>query len=201
MGSPDYVLSNNTRSEADAENGGQSRSVFADNTTDAAQNVDDSPLCGIEFKVSSNLGGVEAQARILQKMEAAGAGVPYIDCCCIDFFEGEKDFKRWEPLYQMLLDETEPDQSLHHARALARLCRGSVLSQAMRAKLESTLEYYSDLLERPRVRNNAAYAIALQLAGIRDGMVDPKGNISLMVAVVFFESDGDAYLSMSRSLL
>jgi len=197
---PDRIPTVDTRSGADAEDRGQPRPVFAGNTTNAVQNVDDSPLCGIELNVPSNLGGVEAQARILQKMEAAGAGVPNIDCCCMDFFKGEKDFKRWEPLYQMLLDETEPAQSLHHARALTRLCRGSVLSQAMRAKLESTLEYYSDLLERPTVRNNAAYAIALQLAGIQDGMVNPKGNINLMVAVVFFESDGDAFLSASRSL-
>lgn len=197
---PDDILSSNARSEADAENRVRPRPRPEDSTADVARTVDDSPLFGVEVNMPSNLCGAEAQARMLQKMEAAGAGVPDIDCCCMDLFKGEKDFKRWRPLYQMLLDENESVQSLHHARALARLCCGSVLSEAMKSKLESTLGHYTDLLARPRVRNNAAYAIALQLAGIQDGMVDPKDNTSFHIANEFFEGEPDIYLSASKSL-
>ncbi|KAK5075631.1 hypothetical protein LTR24_010036 [Lithohypha guttulata] len=196
----DDISSSNARMETHAEKRVRPTPAPEDNTADVARTVDDSPLLGVEVNVPSNLSGAQAQARILQKMEAAGTGVPDIDCCCMDLFKGEKDFKRWRPLYQMLLDENESVQSLHHARALARLCCRSVLSEAMKSKLESTLEYYTDLLARSRVRNNAAYAIALRLAGIQDGLAGSKDNTSLHLANEFFDLDADIYLSASKSL-
>lgn len=166
----------------------------------ASQPIGDLYPSTTKVRTASNLAGTEAQTRILQKMEAAKLGFPEIDCCCDDFFKAEKSFKRLEPLYQMLLDATEPGQSLHYVRALARLCRSSVLSEAMTSKVETTLQYYTDLLDRPHIKNDAAYAIALQLASIQDGMKDPDEKEGLRVTIEFFDEADDAFQSTSKTL-
>ncbi|KAJ9651557.1 hypothetical protein H2198_009173 [Neophaeococcomyces mojaviensis] len=152
----------------------------------------------------SDFDDTQVQACMLQKMEAAEMGFPEFGCCCGGFFNAEKNFARFKPLDQMLMDQTGSENSLHHVRALARLCRGSVLSDAMTSELQHALQYYTKLLARPKIRNDVVYALALELAGIYDGIPnkdeEDEVRAAKQIAMEFFEDQDDVYPSTLKTL-
>jgi len=87
-----------------------------------------------------NLNRAEARTRILQKIKAIESGLPELEYCYSDFFKPDEGSTRWKLLYQMLIDKTKPVQSLY--------CR-SELSEAMESEFEITLQYYTELPQRP----------------------------------------------------